>query len=134
MSYATLLSTDAAFARYEQVRNRLPSAQFPDTPLACANLAEVATHVDAFVLDAFGVLNVGSTPIPGAVERIAQLRAMGKRLIVLTNAASDDHAFAIAKFKGLGFDFSGEEIITSRDVCVAHIHANLPKGRWGAVC
>ena len=129
-----LLSTEAAFERYEQVRDRLPQAQFPDTPQKMDTLAEVAPHVDAFVLDAFGVLNVGSTPIPGAVERIAQLRAMDKKLIVLTNAASDDHAFAIAKFKGLGFDFTGEEIITSRDVCVADIHANLPGGRWGAVC
>lgn len=134
MNYATLLSTDEAFARYEQVRDRLPSAQFPKTPQACAHLAAVAAHVDAFVLDAFGVLNVGATPIPGAVDRIAELRAMGKKLIVLTNAASDDHAFAIRKFQGLGFDFSGDEIITSRDVCVGHIQAHLPDGKWGAIC
>ncbi|MEO9517094.1 MAG: HAD family hydrolase [Paracoccaceae bacterium] len=134
MTYTALLSTEAAFVRYEQVRDRLPAAQFPATPRTCANLAEIAPHVDAFVLDAFGVLNVGGTPIPGAVDRIAELRAMGKKLIVLTNAASDDHGFAIKKFEGLGFDFSGDEIITSRDVCVRHIHTNLPDGRWGAIC
>ncbi len=105
MSYTALLSTETAFQRYEEIRDRLPDARFPDRPRSMDTLADVASHVDAFVLDAFGVLNVGSTPIPGAVERIAQLRAMGKRLIVLTNAASDDHAFAIEKFKGLGFDF-----------------------------
>ncbi|MFK7764579.1 MAG: TIGR01459 family HAD-type hydrolase [Roseobacter sp.] len=134
MNYASLLSTDDAFARYEKVRDRLPGAQFPQSPQACTNLAEVAAHVDAFVLDAFGVLNVGATPITGAVDRIAELRALGKKLIVLTNAASDDHAFAIQKFRGLGFDFSGDEIITSRDVCVQHIQAHLPDGRWGAIC
>ncbi|MEP2027633.1 MAG: HAD family hydrolase [Paracoccaceae bacterium] len=134
MSYTALLSTEAAFKRYEEIRDRLPDAQFPAASQSVGTLADVAPHVDAFVLDAFGVLNVGGTPIPGAVERIAQLRAMGKRLIVLTNAASDDHAFAVAKFKGLGFDFIGDEIITSRDVCVAHIHENLADGRWGAVC
>ena len=134
MSYTTLLSTEAAFERYEQVRDRLPDAVFPETSRTMNTLADVAPHVDAFVLDAFGVLNVGGTPIAGAVERMAQLRAMGKQLIVLTNAASDDHAFAISKFESLGFDFSGDEIVTSRDVCVAHIHKNHPKGRWGAVC
>lgn len=134
MSYSALLSTETAFERYEQVRNRLPTAQFPQTSQHLGTLADVAPHVDAFVLDAFGVLNVGGTPIPGAVARMAQLRDMGKKLIVLTNAASDDHAFAIKKFEGLGFDFTGDEIITSRDVCVQHIHANLPEGRWGAVC
>ena len=134
MIYTEVLSTEAAFERYEQIRDRLPQAQFCATPQACRTLADVAPHVDAFVLDAFGVLNVGGTPIPGAVERIAQLRAMGKRLIVLTNAASDDHAFAVAKFKGLGFDFSGDEIVTSRDVCVQNIRTSLPAGRWGAIC
>ncbi|WP_282063546.1 TIGR01459 family HAD-type hydrolase [Roseobacter litoralis] len=134
MSYAAVLSTEAAFDRYEQVRDRLPGAQFCATPQACRTLEDVAPHVDAFVLDAFGVLNVGATPIPGAVDRIAKLRAVGKRLIVLTNAASDDHAFAVAKFRGLGFDFSADEIVTSRDVCVQNIQADLPKGRWGAVC
>lgn len=134
MSYAALLSTQAAFDRYEEIRARLPSATFPDRSTRLANLAEVAPHVDAFVLDAFGVLNVGGTPIEGAVDRMAELRAMGKRLVVLTNAASDDHAFAIEKFRGLGFDFTGEEIVTSRDVCVAHAKATMPAGRWGAVC
>ena len=134
MSYSALLSTEAAFERYEQIRDRLPSASFPNKPSRCANLAQVADYVDAFVLDAFGVLNVGGTPIPGAVERIAELRAMGKKLVVLTNAASDDHAFAIQKFSGLGFDFSGEEIVTSRDVCVDHLRKAMPDGRWGAVC
>lgn len=134
MSYSTLLSTDAAFDRYEQIRARLPYARFTEAVQQCANLAEVAAHVDAFVLDAFGVLNVGSTPIDGAVDRIAELRAMGKKMVVLTNAASDDHAFAVQKFRGLGFDFSGKEIVTSRDVCVAHLRKTLPDGRWGAVC
>lgn len=134
MSYAALLSTEAAFERYEEIRDRLPSARFPDRSIRLENLAQVADHVDAFVLDAFGVLNVGGTPIDGAVDRMAELRAMGKKLVVLTNAASDDHAFAIDKFRGLGFDFTGEEIVTSRDVCVAYAKATMPAGRWGAVC
>ena len=134
MSYLAKLSTQAAFDRYEEIRDRLPTAEFPEKSKYCANLYDVSAHVDAFVLDAFGVLNVGSTPIDGAVERMAELRALGKRLIVLTNAASDDHGFAVEKFRNLGFDFTGDEIVTSRDVCVAHIAQNLPNGRWGAVC
>ncbi|MEM7613750.1 MAG: TIGR01459 family HAD-type hydrolase, partial [Pseudomonadota bacterium] len=97
MTYHMTLSTEAAFARYEEVRARLPAAAFPATSVPRATLAEVAPEVDAFVLDAFGVLNVGQTAIPGAVARIAQLRAMGKTLIVLTNAASDTRAAALRK-------------------------------------
>lgn len=133
MTYHMTLSTEAAFARYEEVRARLPAAAFPATSVPRATLAEVAPEVDAFVLDAFGVLNVGQTAIPGAVARIAQLRAMGKTLIVLTNAASDTRAAALRKYHRLGFDFTAEEVVASRDVCAARLRQHLPGGRWGAI-
>ena len=52
-------TTDAAFARYESVRARLPTASFPAFSHIAENLSDVADRYDAFVLDAFGVLNVG---------------------------------------------------------------------------
>ena len=110
----------SAFARYEAVRPRLPVATFPAMSHHVNSLAEVADRYDAFVLDAFGVLNVGDTPIPGAVGRMADLRAMGKRLlIVLTNAASYPRATALAKYHRLGFDFTSDEVVSTRDVAVA---------------
>ncbi len=45
----------AAFLRYEAVRPRLPSADFPDRSRHLASLSDVADHVDGFLLDAFGV-------------------------------------------------------------------------------
>ncbi len=68
------------------------------------------------MLDAFGVLNVGDTAVPGAVARIAQLRAAGKRLVVLTNGATQSRAEALAKYHKLGFDFAPEEVVASRDL------------------
>ncbi len=124
------VTTDWAFARYEAVRARLPATQFPAASLHAANLAEVADRYDAFVLDAFGVLNVGNTPIPGAVARMAALRAMGKRLVVLTNAASYTRAAALVKYRKLGFDFRDNEVVSSRDVAAARL---APSGLWGVV-
>lgn len=134
MSYLSTLDTAAAFARYEDVRHRLPQARFPPASRQCASLSEVADDVDAFVLDAFGVLNVGQTPIPGAVERMAELRARGKKLVVLTNAASDTRAAALRKYHRLGFDFKADEVVASRDVCAARLGQHLPAGHWGAIC
>jgi HAD superfamily hydrolase (TIGR01459 family) len=94
------------------------------------SLAEVADRYDAFVLDAFGVLNVGDTPIPGAVGRMTDLRAKGKRLIVLTNAASYPRATALAKYHRLGFDFTSDEVVSSRDVAVARLD---PAIAWSAI-
>lgn len=127
------LSTDEAFARYEAVRPRLPTATFPKASQHGATLADVADRWDGFVLDAFGVLNVGDTPIPGAVARMAQLRAMGKRLCVLTNAASYPRSEALAKYRRLGFDFTADEVVSSRDIAVAALPRIAPGARWGAI-
>ncbi len=126
-------STETAFTRYEEVRHRLPEASFPARAQRISNLAEVADRFDAFILDAFGVLNVGLTPIPGAVDRMAGLRALGKRMVVLTNAASDPRSAAHAKFHKLGFDFTMEEVVASRDVAVARLSGIAPGARWGAI-
>jgi glycerol-1-phosphatase len=126
-------TTEAAFARYEAIRGRLPAASFPAFSHIAANLAEVADRYDAFVLDAFGVLNVGETPIPGAVARMADLRAMGKKLVVLTNAASYTRAAALQKYRKLGFDFSVGEVVSSRDVAVQRLPALGQGGDWAAI-
>lgn len=128
-----LQTTNAAFARYESVRARLPSASFPAASCMAQNLSDVADRYDAFVLDAFGVLNVGETPIPGAVARMAALRAMGKKLVVLTNAASYTRADALIKYRKLGFDFTVDEVVSSRDVAVSRLADLGPVKVWAAI-
>jgi HAD superfamily hydrolase (TIGR01459 family) len=129
------LPSDAvsAFARYEAIRPRLPKARFPAQSLHLATLEDVADHVDGFLLDAFGVLNVGETAIPGAVARMASLRARGKRLAVLTNAASYTRTQLLAKYHRLGFDFTADEVVASRDVAVAQLQRIAPGACWAAI-
>jgi glycerol-1-phosphatase len=122
-----------AFARYEAIRPRLPLARYPARSLMLPSLDEVADHVDGFLLDAFGVLNVGETAIPGAVRRLTRLRARGKRLAVLTNAASYTRAQLLAKYHRLGFDFTADEVVASRDVAVARLEAVAPGATWAAI-
>jgi glycerol-1-phosphatase len=123
----------AAFDRYEAIRPRLPVAVYPARSRHLPSLEEVADHVDGFLLDAFGVLNVGDTAIPGAVERLAALRARGKRLAVLTNAASYTRAQLLAKYHRLGFDFAADEVVASRDVAVAGLDSIAPGATWAAI-
>lgn len=124
---------ETSFVRYEAIRQRLPAANFPATSLHLPTLAEAAEHYDGFILDAFGVLNVGETAIPGAVARMADLRARGKSLTVLTNAASYTRAQILAKYHRLGFDFTAAEVVTSRDTAVARLNAIAPDARWAAI-
>lgn len=126
-----MITTQAAFARYERLRQVLPQATFSKTSRTGATLEDTTGDYDAYILDAFGVLNRGEGPIPGAVERIARLRAAGKRLVVLTNAASYPRTGALEKYRRLGFDFSADEVVSSRDVAFAGLPA--VQGVWAAI-
>jgi glycerol-1-phosphatase len=123
----------AAFVRYEAIRPRLPGAIYPLQAVFLPTLEAVADHVDGFLLDAFGVLNIGETAIPGAVARMASLRARGKKLAVLTNAASYTRTQLLAKYRRLGFDFTADEVVASRDVAVARLETIAPGATWAAI-
>ena len=117
------------FERYQSVQHRLPSAHFNGRPVDIASLLDVMPEVDAFVFDAFGVLNVGETPIPGAAERLDQLRDAGHAIRILSNAASYNHERAAEKFRKLGMQVSSDEIITSRDAALQNLEDRL----WGCI-
>lgn len=124
-----MLTTQSIFDRYEAVRDRLPVAASGPTTVDIGSLLDISGDADAFVFDAFGVLNVGETLIPGADTRLDQLRDRGCAIRILTNAASYDRSGAIAKFKRLGLRVEDSEIITSRDATLR----GLAKGHWGVI-
>jgi HAD superfamily hydrolase (TIGR01450 family) len=128
------LDAAAACDRYEAIRDRLPVASFPAASWEAADLDGIAGEVDVFVLDGFGVLNVGEAPVPGAPERMAALRAMGKRLIVLTNSATQPGRETVTKYAKLGMDFALEDIVSSRDALVAAMAARSDNLHWGVAC
>ncbi len=117
------------FDRYEAVRHRLPSASPPTSTSQIASLHDIAAHADAFVFDAYGVLNIGEAAIPGAAQRLRELREIGCQIRILSNAASYTHTGAVTKFQKLGMGVKDHEIITSRDATLAHLDERL----WGCI-
>ena len=96
----TMTAAEALDA-YEAARHRLPpagTAQGRATP--AARLTDLADRFDAFLLDAFGVLNVGETVIPGAPESVAALQAMGKRVLVTGCGPIGQLAVLVARAAG----------------------------------
>jgi glycerol 3-phosphatase-2 len=122
-----------AFARYEEIRNSLPQANFPRTAQRVSSLADLLERFDAFVLDAFGVINVGEAVIAGAAERIQELRAAGKPVLVLTNGASQERASALEKYARLGLVFDAREIVSSRDLAAANLLLQPRSWIWAAI-
>lgn len=124
-----MLTTQSIFDRYQEVRFRFPNITLGLASHHIHSLLEIADEVDAFVFDAFGVLNVGETMIPGADTRLDQLRDRGCAIRILTNAASYDRSGAIAKFKRLGLRVQDDEIITSREAALRYVGP----GHWGVI-
>lgn len=117
------------FERYEAIRHRLPQAVPPEKSKLIGSLIEISDNADAFVFDAFGVLNVGETPIPGAAHRLDQLRQNGFKIRILSNAASYPHDQATKKFNKLGMRVEPHEVITSRDAAIRDLDERV----WGCI-
>ena len=124
-----MLDTSSVFQKYESLRPRLPDLKCPNATIEINSILEIASEVDVFVFDAFGVLNIGENLIPGADLALKTLRDMNKQVRVLTNAASYDKCGTEKKFLDLGLYFAGEEIITSRDAALE----NVTPGLWGVI-
>jgi HAD superfamily hydrolase (TIGR01459 family) len=64
------------------------------------NLGTLADRYDGYVVDQFGVLHDGVTPYPGAADALRELRARGKRVIVLSNSGkrAAPNAARLARF------------------------------------
>lgn len=127
-----MTDTNWAFAQYENVRKRLPDSVARGACKLVPDLGALANEFDVFLFDAYGVLNVGNTPITGAPERVASLQAMGKRTMVLTNGASFPASDRLPKYKQYGYKFTINDVISSRDVLAAHL-ATQPKIHWAAM-
>ena len=124
-----MLTTHSIFERYEEIRKRMPKTSTPKKFQDINSLLDIAEKGYTFVFDAFGVLNVGETLIPGADKRLDQLRSIGCNIRILTNAASYDRNGAIDKFKRLGLSVKADEIVTSRDATLLCLRS----GTWGAI-
>jgi len=127
------MTANEALDAYEAARHRLPSVG-PNTggTEEVGTLADIADRFDVFLLDAFGVLNVGDTVIPGAPEAVAGLQKAGKRVLVVSNAASVRTGELRKKYNALGFDFAAGDIITSRATLASRMNGKRGSS-WGVV-
>lgn len=125
------LDAERAFRRYEEIRPRLPEARYPAQSIHAASLADLADEFDVFVLDAYGVLNVGARPVAGAPERLRDLKAAGKSIYILTNGASFPLERSTARYRSHGFDVTAETVIASREAALTVMAKGNPDWLWG---
>lgn len=124
-----------AFKEYERIRPWLPdlTSVTASQPHAVRSLESLVELFDAFIFDAFGVLNIGQVPIAGAVTRFRTLQASGKRCLILSNAATATPEALLEKYRRLGYALTPENLICSRELlhrAVAEYPGDLT---WGIV-
>ena len=117
---------------YEGMRPFFPSYQDnAQTTIAAPKLKNILDNFDALLLDAFGVLNLGSTLVPGIVETLDKAREKGITLLVVTNGASNNSSIKRDQLSNLGLEFSQDEIISSREAAEIFLTYNKPNGPLG---
>ena len=129
---STAIDPAQALAEYQRLRPRLPAHQGGGKAAPPARFLDIVAPYDLILFDAYGVLNVGETAIDGAAQTIAALRAMGKRVMVVSNSAAYPKAHMMTRYARLGFDFTPDEVVTSREALLARV-ANKPARQWGVM-
>ncbi|MGL4955505.1 MAG: HAD-IIA family hydrolase, partial [Cetobacterium sp.] len=77
-----------------------------------------------YLFDIDGTILLGDTLIPGAKEKIDELKKSGKKVAFFTNNSSKNPQRYVEKFRSVGMDVVVEDIITAGIVLLNHIKKN----------
>lgn len=69
--------------------------------------------VKVYLFDMDGTLNMGNTPIDGAMDTLRYLEAHGKKVYFATNNSSKSQTAYVEKLRRMGYEAKKEQIITS---------------------
>jgi HAD superfamily hydrolase (TIGR01450 family) len=130
-----VLDGDATVAcnRYNAIASRLVSASFPTASRRIKNLASIRDEIDVYVLDGYGVLNIGPHAIPGAVDRVHELQEFGATVLVLTNGSTLPATQTLQKYLSLGLPLTAEQVVSSRDGLIVRLKDAPTECRWGVM-
>jgi NagD protein len=86
-----------------------------------------------YVLDLDGTVYLGGEALPGAVETIDRLRALGSRFVFLSNNPLQRPATYAAKLRGLGIPVEDDEVVSSIDALLGYLRGH-PARSILAIC
>jgi glycerol-1-phosphatase len=101
----------------------------PGSPQPLRGSAEpLASAYDVALLDLDGVVYLGGTSIPGAVEALRKAQAEGMRLAYVTNNAFRTPAAVAALLVSLGIPAEAGDVVTSAQAAARLLAERLPSG------
>lgn len=79
-----------------------------------------------YVLDLDGTVYLGSEPLPGAVEAIAALHALGSRVVFLSNNPLERSTTYAARLRAMGVAVDDGDVVTSIDALIGYLRQRPP--------
>ncbi|WP_067516969.1 HAD-IIA family hydrolase [Endozoicomonas ascidiicola] len=129
-----VLEPDLLNSYYSRHLDWYPAIKKPATPAKfIAGLADITNLFDLVLLDSYGVLCRGNTPIEDAPEAIQLLRARNIPFCVVSNDTMTNKSTAAEKYKSRGFDFTSHEVLTSLDITEAFLQKNPVSSNVGVI-
>lgn len=83
---------------------------------------------DAALFDLDGVIYVGSLAVPGTVDALGRLAALGKAVVFVSNNAAPSPESVVVKLQKLGFPAHAGNVLTSAQVATQGLAEVLPPG------
>lgn len=118
---------------FARAGDRLPAPPRRGRCEPAAGLAALAGRYDAFILDGYGVVNVGAEPVPGIVDAVDALHGAGRAVMVLTNGAGRPVRWTARRYAGWGLGVPERLVVSSRDALEAELAARPRPGLWGVM-
>jgi NagD protein len=87
----------------------------------------VPSAIQGFIFDLDGTVYLGDHALPGAVEGIAALRQLGKRILFVSNKPLEPRDSYANKLTRLGIPTSPDDVITSAYVLGYHLAKTSPE-------
>jgi HAD superfamily hydrolase (TIGR01450 family) len=100
----------------------------PTPPALTKACGPLATSYDVALLDLDGVIYLGGSAIPGAVDALAQATAAGMRRAFVTNNASRTPSAVAAQLSAFGIDATSADVATSAQAAARLLRERLPEG------
>jgi ribonucleotide monophosphatase NagD (HAD superfamily) len=92
---------------------------------ASQGLSLLVSRYDAFLLDAYGVLNDGQGSLAIGRDLVACIEAAGKSLVVVTNDASRLPGTLAMRLMQMGYRIPVERIVTAGDMLVRYLQSQV---------
>ncbi|MGC6454047.1 MAG: HAD-IIA family hydrolase [Candidatus Puniceispirillaceae bacterium] len=109
---------------YEALRPQMPAMPQPQVPpRRIDRLVDLLDHVEALLLDGFGVINIGASRIDGILEFLDEVARRDIAVMVLTNGAGQPAETSWQKYRNWGLALAREQVVSSRNSLEAEIAA-----------